>query len=476
MARVDPTNVADINERIRGWAVGNEPIRPVRIDRITIADDAIDALVDEVRGLPAGRRILLVGDRTPMRRGDADLKALIEESLARVCLLSVRRLPEDPARAFHAEIEAAQKLADELADPDNQFAAIVSVGSGCITDVAKYARHLFVERTGRGLPFISFPTAASVTAYTSALAALTIDGVKRTQPAAPPDVVICDLRTLADAPAVMTQAGFGDVLARSVSYGDWYLANELGMGDGFSLVPGKLVEHSERELLRHADAVASGDLAAVRVITEALLLSGMAMSIVNQTAPLSGWEHAISHCLDLTAAGDGRETALHGGQVGVATLIAARAYERAWPELDVDHLTRDQGDGADRRAIERVFQRYDTGGRLLGELWREFAKKQVRWRRAVEIRRSFVERKRAGEYDEFLRRAVRTGHEVEQALRSAGAPCSFTGLDQPVPLPSAHTAIRFCHLIRSRFTLGDLLAETNWLDQTRVARLCQPCS
>jgi glycerol-1-phosphate dehydrogenase [NAD(P)+] len=467
MGHIDATDLADVNERLRAWAGPNEQLRPIRIERITVADNALDALTDEVRAVSAGKQTLLVFDHTPMRRADEDLKPLIEDALARVCRLSVCRLPDDPGRRFHPEIEAARKLASEL----DGCSSLIAVGSGSITDVAKYARQLCEEKTGGKVLFICFPTAASVTAYTSALAALTIDGVKRTQPAAAPDVVICDLRTLADAPRVMTQAGLGDVLARSVSYGDWYLANQLGMDDSFSLVPGKLLEHAEHDMLRHAEGVGSGDLAAVRAVTEALLLSGMAMSIVNQTAPLSGWEHAISHCLDLTAAGDGRQLALHGGQVAVATLVAARAYERAWAELDVDRLRRGRDDEFYRKTIDRAFRRYDTSGGLLGELWQDFAKKRARWRSAAAARRRFVDRKRAGEYDEFIRRAVRPVSEIEDALRRAGAPCRFADLNEPIPRASAHAAVRFSHLIRARFTFGDLLAETRWLDGARAAEL-----
>jgi glycerol-1-phosphate dehydrogenase [NAD(P)+] len=463
----DPTDLGTINDCIHSWATPSESVYPVRIDRIAIADDGLAILSDEVRILSSGERVLLVADRTPMRRGDDDLKALVEDRLARVCKLGVRRLPDDPARTFHAEIEAARRIADELGN----FTVIVSVGSGCITDVAKYARHLFAERTGRTIPFISFPTAASVTAYTSALAALLVDGVKRSVASAAPDVVVCDLRTFADAPRIMTQAGFGDVLARGVSYGDWYLANAIGMDDGFSLVPGKLLEHAEREMVRQAAGVATGDLTAIRAVTEALLLSGMAMSIVNQTAPLSGWEHAISHCLDLTAAGDGRASALHGGQVGVATLVSARAYERSWNELELDHLTRDSDDTIFRKTIERVFGRHDTNGRMIDEIWRDFAKKRARWRSAAEARRQFVARKRAGEYDEYLRNGVRSSSEIEDALRKAGAPRRFSDLDEPVPHATASVAVRFAHLIRARFTFGDLLAETSWLSEARADEL-----
>jgi len=471
MERIDPTNIVDINERVRAWAGSGERLQPVRIDRVVIADDSIDALTDELRGMAAGKRVLVVVDPTPMRRGRDDLKPLLEEAMARVCEPDVRTLPEDPHGRFHADLEAARRLAGELNAPPGDFAAIVSIGSGSITDVAKYARHLHAEKTGRRVPFLCFPTAASVTAYTSALAVLTIAGVKRTLPALPPDIVICDLRTLAGAPRRMAQAGFGDVLARSVSYGDWYLANQLGMDDGFSLAPGRLLEHAEQEMLRAATGVATGDRAAVCAVMDALLLAGMAMSVVRQTAPLSGWEHAISHFLDLTAAGDGRKQALHGAQVGVATLVSARAYELAWHELDVEQLTSDRDETSFRKTLEQVFGRYDTNGALLAELWEDLAKKLVRRREAAGVRERFIVRKRAGEYDEFIGEAVRSVRAVENALREAGAPRRFCDLDEPIDVDSVTSAVRFAHLVRARFTFGDLLSECNWLDGGAVAIL-----
>ena len=471
MERMDPTDIAGINECVRAGAADGAQTYPVQIDRVVVLDDAIDALVDEVRAWSAGGRVLIVTDHTPMRRRGDDLKPLIEDALGRVCRTEVCRLPEEPAGRFVAELETAKKLAERLGAPDGRFATVVSVGSGSITDVTKYARHLHMENSGRKMPFVSFPTAASVTAYTSALAVLTIAGVKRTLASLPPDVVVCDLRTLADAPLTMTQAGFGDVLARSVSYGDWYLANQLGMDDGFSLVPGRLLEGAEREMLQSAYGVAQRTPDAVRTVTDALLLSGMAMSIVGQTAPLSGWEHAISHFLDLSAKADGREPALHGAQVGVGTLVSARAYESAWNALDLDRLSDERDEAAYRQTISQVCRHHENAEALEGELWRDLAKKLARRRQAADVRRRFVDEKRAGRYNEFIQRTVRPSSEVQHALQAAGAPRRFSALSQPISEGQARSAVRFAHLVRARFTLGDLLSECGWLDDAAVAAL-----
>jgi len=464
MEYVDPTDIQVINERVRDWAAPDDHVYPVHIDRVVIAEAALDALVEVVRERSGGKRVLVVMDHTPMRRGTSNVKAAAVDAMARVCEPVVRALPDEPGRRLHADLVTARQLFEQLAADSADFGAIVSIGSGTVTDLAKYARHLHAEQTGHTLPFVSFPTAASVTAYTSALAVMTVDGVKRTLPARAPDAVVCDLRTLADAPRVLTQAGFGDVLARSVSYGDWFLANELGMDDGFSAVPGKLLEHAETRMLEHAKAIPFEEPEGVRSVTDALLLSGMAMSIVRQTAPLSGWEHAISHFLDLTAAGDRRIEALHGGQVGVATLISAKAYESAWRELDLERLSDTRDDAFYRHMLEQVFGSHDASGGLMAEIWSDVSRKLALWRGAGHARRRFVERKRAGEYDPIITRLVRPARDVEQALHEAGAPMRFLELDQPIEEDRAASAVRFAHMIRARFTLGDLLFECGALD------------
>jgi glycerol-1-phosphate dehydrogenase [NAD(P)+] len=465
--RIDPADVARINEQTRNWARKGETIRPVSIDEVVVAEDAIDALTETVRRLGGGRPALMVVDRTPMKRGGEDLKGLLEERLRAVGPLTVRRLPDHGNEPFHAEIGAARKLAGQSGD----FAVLLCVGSGSITDTVKYARHLLAEQTDRVIPLISFPTAASVTAYTSALAVLAIDGIKRTLSARAPDVVICDWRTLADAPPRMTQAGFGDVLARSVAYADWYIANALGMDDGFSEVPGRLLAGAEQAMIDRAQSIAAGDVDGIRCLTEAVLLAGMAMSLVDQTAPVSGWEHTISHFLDLTARFDGREPALHGAQVGVGTLVAARAYEQTWGTLDLDRITADVERSASRSRISTLFNRYDPSGRLTAEVWRDYEQKLARWNAAGEARRRFVHRKKAGELEPFIGANVRSASEVADALETVGAPLTFETLTPPVPAQTAHAAIRYAHLIRKRFTFGDLLDHTGWMCDERAESL-----
>lgn len=470
MDRIDASNVIHINESLKAWASPGEFVRPVSIDKVVIADDALDALVDVVGHMAGNGKVLLVCDHTPMRRNGEDVKALVLDALSRRCPVTLRHVPARPSPCY-AKLEAARELCAEL----GAYAVAVSVGSGTVTDLTKYARHLFVEANPSAkIRFVSFPTAASVTAFTSALAVLSVDGVKRTLSSRAPDAVVCDLRTIADAPAIMTQAGFGDVLARSVAYGDYFLAHNIGMDDDFSLLPGRLLATAEQDMLDRADDVATAALPGVRAVTEAVLLAGMAMSIVNQTAPISGWEHVISHFFDMTADHDGRQQALHGGQVGVATLVAARAYQQAWNDLDLDRMAADlPADAAAgrRRQIETTFAKYDPTGKLIDEIWRDYDKKMTRWARSVEARRRFVARKRAGEFDSFIAANVRPPQAVDAYLARAGAPRTFGDLNEPISPETAHAAVQSSHLIRARFTLGDLLDQGGWLNPDRAAGL-----
>jgi glycerol-1-phosphate dehydrogenase [NAD(P)+] len=466
--RIDPTDIAGVNEQTRAWAQKGEMIVPIGMDRIVIETSAIDALVDIVHTYAAGGRVMLVMDHTLMLRVGEEVKSAIEAALSPVVPLTVRRLPDEPVSQYHPGRDDAEHLAEEL----EGCAVIVSVGAGSITDVAKYARTLAERNTGRQIRFVCFPTAASVTAFTSAIAVLMLDGCKRNFLSQLPDAVVCDLQTIADAPPAMTQAGFADVLARSVAYGDWYLASELGMDDKFSLVPHQLLVPAETAMIEEAATVAEGNIDAVRALVDALLLAGMCMSVINHTAPISGWEHAISHYLDMTAERDGRNMALHGGQVSVGTMISARAYERAWRDLDWDRILSERDDRKEQQQIiENIFRSCDSSGAMLTEVRREFDQKLDRWRASIDGRQRFVDRMRVGELNEAMQRLVRPRIHVEQALTAAGAPRSFADLDEPVGDETGLSAILYGHLVRSRFTLGDVLSRTDWLNEKSAKSL-----
>ena len=63
--------------------------------------------------------------------------------------------------------------------------------------------------------------------YASSVAAMQIDGVKVTFPARAPRAIFADPRVAAAAPAELTRAGIGDLLAKATARVDWLAAHLL---------------------------------------------------------------------------------------------------------------------------------------------------------------------------------------------------------------------------------------------------------
>jgi len=72
-----------------------------------------------------------------------------------------------------------------------------------------------------------------------------------------------------------------------------------------------------------------GNEEGLRVLLEALISCGVAMSIAGSSRPCSGSEHLFSHALDLV--GEGR--AMHGEQCGVGAILAAYLHGGNWRRI-----------------------------------------------------------------------------------------------------------------------------------------------
>lgn len=117
-----------------------------------------------------------------------------------------------------------------------------------------------------------------------------VDGVKRTWPSRYPDVLICDLETLQDAPRSMTVASVGDLLAAFGSYADWWLAYRLGLDDTYTGFAQTLMGPLDEIFLDQAQGIRAGTLESMSVLAKLIALGGLAMSLSHATAPLSGYE------------------------------------------------------------------------------------------------------------------------------------------------------------------------------------------
>ncbi|MCC7370926.1 MAG: iron-containing alcohol dehydrogenase [Chloroflexi bacterium] len=431
---------------------------PIR--EIVVRSNALAGLPDLLSQLDAPTRLLLIQDDRPYQRGGASLKPLVHDLLAGAGrAVTTLTLPPGREGTVLADLENVERGRAAIG---GQPTTVVALGSGTVCDVAKHACFLAEREDGARTTLVLVPTAASVTAFTSSLAVLLVDGVKRTRPSRFPDVVLCDLETIAEAPAAMTRAGLGDCVARFISYGDWYLAHQLGLVDRYSETPLDLMgEDLDDVYLEHAPLVAQGTPEGLTFLVRQVLMAGLAQSIVRISTPLSGTEHVVSHLLDMGSHAWGRQTALHGAQVGVATPLAARAYELLHERFDPGRpRPTPPSPGAVETLITQTFGPLDPSGRMAAECWRDYQRKLALWTAAG--RRFDALRERwDGEVGPRLRELVRPSATIRDILRLAGHALSFEELDLPIPAEQARFALGNAHLIRERFVIGDLLW---WLD------------
>ncbi len=216
----------------------------------------------------------------------------------------------------HADDATVERVSKAIA----AGSGCLAVGSGTVNDLCKRAATL------RGQPFVVFGTAASMNGYASGIAAILSNGLKTTVESRPARAVVLDTDVLAAAPAALTRAGLGDLLSKPVSDSDWWLADQLE-GGGYSDLPSRIVDTAVRSATLAAPGLAARDPQAHADLGRALVLSGVAMVAAGSSAPASGGEHLISHLWDMEAHVHGRDTRLHGAQVGVTTCISAALYQ-----------------------------------------------------------------------------------------------------------------------------------------------------
>ena len=194
-----------------------------------------------------------------------------------------------------------------------------------------------VDRHDLGKPFILCGTAPSMNGYTSITATMTENKIKISKFLNPANAVVMDVDIVKDAPMAMIHAGIGDLAARAICNADWKLS-ELMRGTYFCPLPFEMTAENERRYLAAAAGIARRDPASIELLSEAILLSGLSMTVLEgETSPSSGAEHVLSHFWDFLAVMRGIEKNFHGAQVGVGTILLLNAYQYL-REVDPDKI------------------------------------------------------------------------------------------------------------------------------------------
>ena len=393
---------------------------------------------DLVGGLGFGPHLMVVSD-TNTREA---LGERVERALSSIARVERVVLPGTP----HADMHTAALLQSEIGRAD----ALIAVGSGTINDLCKFAA------AQAGKPYAVFATAPSMNGYTSVNAAITVDGLKKTLPAQGATGVFMDLRVLADAPRRMILSGFGDSVCRSTAQADWLLSHLL-WGSAYREAPYRLLAEDEDALLAEPEALAAGDLDAMECLARTLVLSGFGMTICGGSAPASQGEHMISHFMDMLPP-PGWPGALHGEQIAVTTLTAARLQERVL----ADGRPRPAPNAVARADVDAVF------GKALGAMcWQEFEQKTLDAEHADQLNA-----KLKSDWDGIRDRIAvvsKPAAVLEHALRRAGAPM----IPEDIGLSREYyeRAVLFARTIRNRYCFLDLAADSGILTAQTVKEL-----
>lgn len=299
----------------------------VDIQAIRVGSGVMQELPGILRDLGASH-IFLVADNYTYEAAGRQVEQLLDQAG-----LSYHK------RVFQTEtplVPNEYALGSVLAAMTSQDDMLLAVGSGTLNDVTKYVS----ARTG--IPYVIAATAPSMDGYASTVAPTILDGFKTTLPAVYPAAIVADVDILKDAPMPMLTAGFGDIIGKFTSLADWRLSHQLN-GEYYCPEVAGVIEAAVETCAANAKALAQREPQAIQAVTEALILSGLAMGMVGVSRPASGAEHQMAHYWEMDALRRGEEHPLHGNAVGVGTVLAASLYEMAAEYLPQGFAAPDKG-------------------------------------------------------------------------------------------------------------------------------------
>ncbi|MBP7710700.1 MAG: iron-containing alcohol dehydrogenase [Rickettsiales bacterium] len=235
--------------------------------------------------------------------------------------------------------KADEKNLKKIANVAKGCDLILALGSGVINDLCKFTS------AEKNIPYAIFASAASMNGYLSKNASITVEGHKKTLPATLPIAVFCDLKILKSAPLVLTKAGIGDSLCFYSCWFDWYLSHKI-LGTKFDEKPFEILRKKMEFFVKNFQKFSIRDEEFLKILIEILMLSGQGMTMAGGSYPASQSEHLIVHAIEMKYP-KLAEKNLHGAQIAVTTLTAARLQESLLnlptlrhPELVLGSLTK----------------------------------------------------------------------------------------------------------------------------------------
>ncbi len=326
-------NINDIVTSLRGCSCGREHRTDIRAVEIHSGITASAGELLGKHGFP--KKILFVADRNTIKAS-----AGITESLLTAGFALKEHLYGDLRVADMEQVEELEGLCADIE-------GILSVGTGSLNDICRLAAFR------QNKEFAIFATAPSMDGFASNSSPITKNNFKVSYPARQPSVILADTKILADSPAELKSAGFGDMIGKYTALADWRISHLL-TGEHYCEAIAALSEKAVNNIASMAERITARDEEAAAAVMESLVLSGLCMGLENSVRPASGAEHVLSHFWEVKKLQEGRISDFHGKKVGVATVLINKIYremtllpavEPARENLDWNEITDAYGEG-----------------------------------------------------------------------------------------------------------------------------------
>jgi glycerol-1-phosphate dehydrogenase [NAD(P)+] len=274
---------------------------------VIVGKGTLNRIPEVAKRLNLKGKALVLSDTQCYELAGRKVSKLLEESGLTVDFCTIKTMTIK-------DVEALENQIKEL-KPQVLF----GVGGGTIIDSAK------VSSGSLKVPFISVPTTVSHDGIASPLASIKGSDKPYSVLAEAPLAIIADTEIIAKAPWRFVVSGCGDVISKFTSVKDWKLAH-LENGEYYGGYAASLALMSAKLVTENADLIVYRQDGGLRVLLEALISCGVAMSIAGSSRPCSGSEHLFSHALDII----NTNHAMHGEQCGVGTILTAYLYKANW--------------------------------------------------------------------------------------------------------------------------------------------------
>lgn len=279
------------------------------IKSVIIENGAVDHLPELIKDF---HHILLVADQNTYTVGGKKTKVLIGKKME-------AELIYQSGDHFLVPNEKAISLLENKVSEHTDL--IIGVGSGVINDICKY-----VSFTNK-LPYYIVATAPSMDGYASVGAAMIINNMKITYDAHVPTAIIGDVDMLKTAPIDMIKSGYGDIIGKYSALNDWKLSHLIN-GEYICDLVYALTYDMIKKTLEISDGILNREDESIKILMEALVVVGIAMSFVGNSRPASGSEHHLSHFFEIVGLLNNESYFNHGIDVAYSTVVTQQLREK----------------------------------------------------------------------------------------------------------------------------------------------------